>query len=110
MCIRYWRRGGYIARIAAAASRPAWSRGVHWFLTLARDVPCTRLLLLPKVCGIVLEETKHRNAAAYARLRALCASPQRRFFAFSNEHHRETYVGLAAKVCHLDRVSRHDAA
>ena len=91
----------------AAGSWPAWSRSMHELLTLAWRA---RFLPLPKVCGIVLEETKHRNAAAYARLRALCASPQRRFFAFSNEHHRETYIGLAAKVRHVGCTSQREAA
>lgn len=40
------------------------------------------------VLGVVLEEVKHRNNAVYARLRALVADPDRRFFVFSNEHHK----------------------
>ncbi len=40
------------------------------------------------VCGVVLEEVRHRNASAYQRLRALVDAPRRRFFVFVNEHHR----------------------
>lgn len=40
------------------------------------------------VLGVVLEEVKHRNNAVYTRLRALVADPDRRFFVFSNEHHK----------------------
>ena len=40
------------------------------------------------VPGTVLEECRKRNSAAYQRLRALCSSPARRFYVFSNEHHR----------------------
>jgi hypothetical protein len=40
------------------------------------------------VCSVVLEEVRHKNSAAYQRLRALCASDAKRFFVFANEHHR----------------------
>ncbi len=54
------------------------------------------------VCGVVLEETQHKNSAAYQRLRALCAGggggggggggadegAAKRFYVFSNEHHK----------------------
>eukprot|EP00897_Mesotaenium_endlicherianum_P007577 jgi/Mesen1/6848/ME000351S05966 len=44
------------------------------------------------VLSVVLEEVKHKNLSAYNRLRALCSNPLRRFFVFSNEHHRSTYI------------------
>ncbi|KAK9825185.1 hypothetical protein WJX81_004330 [Elliptochloris bilobata] len=44
------------------------------------------------IMGVVLEEVRHRNTSVYQRLRALTASPSRRFYVFSNEHHRETYI------------------
>ncbi|MEW5311018.1 MAG: hypothetical protein WDW38_002766 [Sanguina aurantia] len=44
------------------------------------------------VCGVVLEEVQHKNRAAYERLRALVASPSKRFYVFSNEHHKDTHV------------------
>ena len=40
------------------------------------------------IMSVVLEEVKHRNQSIYQRLRALCASEERRFFVFANEHHR----------------------
>ncbi len=40
------------------------------------------------ILGVVLEEVRHRNNAIYTRLRALIADPDRRFFVFSNEHHK----------------------
>lgn len=40
----------------------------------------------------VLAETRHRSLALYQRIRALMAEPSRRFVAFANEHHRDTYV------------------
>lgn len=44
------------------------------------------------VCSVVLKEVEHKNKAAYQRLRALCASPTKRFFVFSNENHTETFI------------------
>ncbi|EFN55177.1 hypothetical protein CHLNCDRAFT_35599 [Chlorella variabilis] len=44
------------------------------------------------VSSVVLEEVKARNAAVYQRLRQLIAAPDKRFFVFANEHHRETYI------------------
>ena len=40
------------------------------------------------IMGVVLEEVRHRNSSIYQRLRALTASPTKRFFVFGNEHHR----------------------
>ena len=40
------------------------------------------------VLGVVLEEVKHKNQSVYQRLRTLCASEERRFYVFSNEHHK----------------------
>ena len=60
------------------------------------------------VCSTVLEEARARDKTSYDRLRSLTSGslgpssapggaprPLRRFFAFANEHHRETYVGAA---------------
>jgi hypothetical protein len=58
------------------------------------------------VCSIVLEEVKHKNASAYQRLRALCASPTKRFFVFANENHRDTYVKAAPGESPNDRNDR----
>ncbi|KMT08874.1 hypothetical protein BVRB_6g135970 [Beta vulgaris subsp. vulgaris] len=44
------------------------------------------------VLSVVLDEVKNKNLSVYNRLRALCGNSQRKFFVFSNEHHKETYV------------------
>lgn len=40
------------------------------------------------IMSVVIEEVRHKNASAYQRLRTLTAASDRRFFVFSNEHHR----------------------
>ncbi|KAI4327860.1 hypothetical protein L6164_020272 [Bauhinia variegata] len=42
--------------------------------------------------SVVLEEVKNKNAAVYKRIRDLTSSPLRKFFVFSNEHHKDTYI------------------
>ncbi|XP_057964158.1 exosome complex exonuclease RRP44 homolog A [Malania oleifera] len=44
------------------------------------------------VLSVVLEEVKNKNRAIYDRVRALCNNSLRKFFVFSNEHHKDTYV------------------
>ncbi|XP_042385217.1 exosome complex exonuclease RRP44 homolog A-like [Zingiber officinale] len=44
------------------------------------------------VLSVVLEEVRHKNLSVYNRVKALCTNPLRKFFVFSNEHHRDTYV------------------
>ncbi len=46
------------------------------------------------ILSVVLDEVKHKNQSVYQRLRALCASPSRRFFVFANENHRCVYNRL----------------
>ena len=41
---------------------------------------------------IVLQEVKHQNPGTYKRLRDIIANKARRFFVFSNEHHKDTYI------------------
>lgn len=43
------------------------------------------------IMGVVLDEARHRNNSVYQRLRALTLSTSKRFFVFSNEHHRWAY-------------------
>lgn len=65
------------------------------------------------VCSTVLDETAARNAAAARRLKELCADPAKRFFVFSNEHHKETYVEKKPGESpndRNDRAIRHVAA
>ena len=52
------------------------------------------------IMSVVLEEVKHRNQSIYQRLRALCASEERRFFVFANEHHRWGCWGIVrSQLC-----------
>lgn len=44
------------------------------------------------VCATVMEETRAKSRTSYERLRAMCRDKGKRFFVFSNEHHRETYA------------------
>ncbi|KAI9221724.1 hypothetical protein BC828DRAFT_380287 [Blastocladiella britannica] len=44
------------------------------------------------VAQTVLEEVRHRNLTTYNRLRTLIANRDRRYFVFSNEHHRDTFA------------------
>ena len=45
------------------------------------------------VASTVVDEVKARNVSVYQRLRKIVANKAKRFYVFSNEHHRETYVG-----------------
>ncbi|XP_065004841.1 exosome complex exonuclease RRP44 homolog A-like [Musa acuminata AAA Group] len=44
------------------------------------------------VLSVVLEEVRNKNLAVYNRLKALCTNSLRKYFVFSNEHHKDTYV------------------
>ncbi|XP_062102794.1 exosome complex exonuclease RRP44 homolog A [Humulus lupulus] len=55
--------------------------------------------------SIVLEEVKNKNLSIYNRLRALCI-PSRKFFVFSNEHHKDTYVKQMEGETKNDRNDR----
>ncbi|CAI5992075.1 unnamed protein product, partial [Closterium sp. NIES-64] len=58
------------------------------------------------VLSVVLEEVKSRNVAVYGRLRALVAEESRRFFVFSNEHHKDTYIKAEPGESPNDRNDR----
>jgi exosome complex exonuclease DIS3/RRP44 len=49
------------------------------------------------VCSTVLEEVRNRSRNAYERLRELIKQKEKRFFVFSNEFHRECFVGQKKK-------------
>ena len=55
--------------------------------------PAVNDLIIP---GTALEEVRHRDAAAAARLRGVAALPGKRAVVFANEHARATWVGEAA--------------
>lgn len=44
------------------------------------------------VLSVVLEEVRNKNLSVYNRVKALCTNSLRRFFVFSNEHHRLIFL------------------
>ncbi|KAF3440890.1 hypothetical protein FNV43_RR19176 [Rhamnella rubrinervis] len=79
-----------VARLSASASP---------ILILDTNVVLNQIDLLENpaiedvvLLSIVLEEVKNKNLAVYNRVRALCSNSLRKFFVFSNEHHKDTYV------------------
>uniref|UniRef100_A0A7C9AS55 Uncharacterized protein n=1 Tax=Opuntia streptacantha TaxID=393608 RepID=A0A7C9AS55_OPUST len=58
------------------------------------------------VLSVVLNEVRNKNMSVYNRLRALCSSSARKFFVFSNEHHRDTYVKAMVGESPNDRNDR----
>ncbi|KAJ9592683.1 hypothetical protein L9F63_015655, partial [Diploptera punctata] len=54
---------------------------------LEEDAICNVIVL-----QTVLEEVKHRSSAVYKRFRDIIANPNRKFYVFVNEHHKDTYV------------------
>ncbi|XP_073202649.1 exosome complex exonuclease RRP44 isoform X2 [Lepidochelys kempii] len=44
------------------------------------------------VLQTVLQEVRKRSAPVYKRIRDVIASPEKHFYSFTNEHHRETYI------------------
>ncbi|CAJ1974555.1 unnamed protein product [Sphenostylis stenocarpa] len=58
------------------------------------------------VLSIVLEEVKNKNMAVYNRIRALCSNSTRKFFVFSNEYHRDTYIKEMSGETKNDRNDR----
>ncbi|CAJ2635945.1 unnamed protein product [Trifolium pratense] len=58
------------------------------------------------VLSIVLDEVKNKNMSVYNRLRAICNNSMRKFFVFSNEHHRDTYVKEMSGETKNDRNDR----
>ncbi|XP_057469203.1 LOW QUALITY PROTEIN: exosome complex exonuclease RRP44 homolog A-like [Actinidia eriantha] len=58
------------------------------------------------ILSVVLEEVKNKNLAVYNRLRAVCSNSLRKFFVFSNEYHRDTYVKAMVGESPNDRNDR----
>ena len=58
------------------------------------------------ILGTVLEEVKHLQLNIYNRLRQLTANKERRFYVFSNEFHKETYIERDANESINDRNDR----
>ncbi|KAI9142132.1 exosome complex exonuclease RRP44 [Paraphysoderma sedebokerense] len=58
------------------------------------------------VLQTVLEEVRHNNSNIYNRLRTVINNVDRRFYVFSNEHHKETYVERLKDESPNDRNDR----
>ncbi|KAJ1413344.1 Rrp44-like cold shock domain [Sesbania bispinosa] len=58
------------------------------------------------VLSIVLEEVKNKNMAVYNRIRAICSNSMRKFFVFSNEYHKDTFVKEMSGETKNDRNDR----
>ncbi|KAI9018441.1 hypothetical protein DFJ74DRAFT_699635 [Hyaloraphidium curvatum] len=58
------------------------------------------------VLQTVLEEVRHRAIAIYERVRALLGTPSRRFYLFSNEHHKATFAEKVENESPNDRNDR----
>ncbi|XP_071873315.1 exosome complex exonuclease RRP44-like protein Dis3 [Bombus fervidus] len=54
---------------------------------LEEDIICNVIIV-----QTVLEEVKHKSSTVYKRLRNIITNPQRKFYVFVNEHHKDTYV------------------
>ncbi|KDR22892.1 hypothetical protein L798_14747, partial [Zootermopsis nevadensis] len=54
---------------------------------LEEDALCNVIIL-----QTVLEEVKHRSSSVYKRLKDIIGNPNRKFYVFVNEHHKDTYV------------------
>ncbi|XP_068720951.1 exosome complex exonuclease RRP44-like isoform X1 [Montipora capricornis] len=54
----------------------------------------------------VLQEVQHINSAIYKRIRDMTSNSDRKFFVFSNEHHRETYIERGKDESPNDRNDR----
>uniref|UniRef100_S4S040 Uncharacterized protein n=1 Tax=Petromyzon marinus TaxID=7757 RepID=S4S040_PETMA len=67
--------------------------------------PC---LLNVVILQTVLQEIRHRSAPVYKRLRDIISTPQKHFYAFTNEHHRrlvaQSLVGTVSQ-CHEGQQS-----
>ncbi|KAH7850041.1 hypothetical protein Vadar_026946 [Vaccinium darrowii] len=58
------------------------------------------------ILSVVLDEVKNKNLGVYNRLRALCSNSVRKFFVFSNEYHKDTYVKAMVGESPNDRNDR----
>ena len=66
------------------------------------DPAITNVILLQ----IVLQEVKHQNIGVYKRIRDVASNPEKRFYVFANEHHRETFIERESTESSNDRNDR----
>ncbi|XP_068865316.1 exosome complex exonuclease RRP44 isoform X2 [Aphelocoma coerulescens] len=58
------------------------------------------------VLQTVLQEVRNRSAPVYKRIRDLIQNPEKHFYSFTNEHHRETYIEQKRGETSNDRNDR----
>ncbi|KAL9672529.1 hypothetical protein QQ045_028780 [Rhodiola kirilowii] len=58
------------------------------------------------ILSVVLDEVKNKNLSVYNRLRGLCSNALRKFFVFSNEYHKDTYIKAMVGESPNDRNDR----
>lgn len=58
------------------------------------------------VLQTVREELRHLSMPIYNRVNAIVADKNKRFYAFSNEHHKETYIERMKDESPNDRNDR----
>ena len=66
------------------------------------DPAITNVILLQ----VVLQEVKHQNIGVYKRIRDVASNPEKRFYVFANEHHRETFIERESAESSNDRNDR----
>eukprot|EP00873_Tetraselmis_striata_P021480 jgi/Tetstr1/441744/TSEL_029965.t1 len=89
------------------------AEGAKTYLVIDTNVALQQIDLLEHVAvedvivsSVVLQEVKHRGLPVYNRLRSLCQDKGRRFYVFSNEHHKETYIKAEPGESPNDRNDR----
>ncbi|XP_071951446.1 exosome complex exonuclease RRP44-like isoform X2 [Antedon mediterranea] len=55
------------------------------------DLVKTAHYLLPDT-NVLLHQVKHRSLPAYKRIKDIIANKEKRFYVFTNEHHKDTYI------------------
>ncbi|XP_064610549.1 exosome complex exonuclease RRP44-like [Liolophura sinensis] len=80
---------------------PDTNVGLHQIDVLA-DSQVTNVIVLQTV----LEEIKHRSLPAYKKIKDALANPDKHFYIFSNEFHRDTYVERKEGESSNDRNDR----
>ncbi|KAK2526992.1 Dis3 [Columba guinea] len=58
------------------------------------------------VLQTVLQEVRNRSAPVYKRIRDVIQNPEKHFYSFTNEHHRETYIEQEQGESSNDRNDR----
>ncbi|NXS56277.1 RRP44 exonuclease, partial [Brachypteracias leptosomus] len=58
------------------------------------------------VLQTVLQEVRNRSAPVYKRVRDVIQNPEKHFYSFTNEHHRETYIEQKQGESSNDRNDR----